>query len=408
MTDNPYPNLGHNPVPGVPDDVTGLTNRINNAAVAVRETNDLLSRLRNSNDDVWRGEAGDAFRSHFDATLAQDLGYAQKSLERAVELLAEWNTALAGFRDQAKALDQEAANAAGELSKAATELQQANANPDLSLAKQQFDDPAAVQAAQNRLNAATARVNAAGVAVDNWMGIQDSIMARARDLETEHGNVAKRVAAELDAAAKDFAPSEPDKSIWDRITDAVEAIGKWIDEHREGIHTALGIVSAVSGLLALCTPPPISGIALGIALVSSAGALALDLTDEQMREDLMSGDLKAWITVTGDAVGVVPGASALGKTAWAGIAGVEDVGRLAGMSSTWSAAAHNPGWVATKLTENTSLGAKLDNSGITDATHKILQATGGATTSGQETAIAFAVLKRTQGAVGSIFGAAFG
>lgn len=408
MTTNPYPNLGFNPVPGVPDDVANLTNRIKTAAEAVRDTNDLLSRLRNSNDEVWRGEAGDAFRSHFDATLAQDLGYAQKSLERAVTLLGEWNTALIGFRDQAKALDQEAATATDELNKAFTELQRANANPDLGLANQQFDDPAALQAAQTRLNTATARVNTAGAAVEHWMGVQDSIRARAHDLETEHGNVAKRIAAELDAAAKDFAPSEPDKSIWDRITDAVEAIGNWIDEHREGIHTALGIVSAVSGLLALCTPPPVSAIALGVALVASTGALALDLTDDQMRQDLMSGDPKAWLTVSGDALGVVPGATAVGKTAWAGITGVENMGRLAGMANTWSAAAHNPGAVARFITERTSIGAKLDSSGITDATRQILQTTGGATKEAEKTAIAYAVLNRANSTVQSVLGLAFG
>ncbi|WP_051133423.1 hypothetical protein [Nocardia paucivorans] len=410
MTTNPYPHLGFNPVPGVPDDVTDLTNRIKTATEAVRDTSDLLFRLRNSNDEVWRGEAGDAFRSHFDATLAQDLGYAQKSLERAVTLLGEWNTALIGFRDQAKALDQEAATAADELDKAILELQRANANPDLGLANQQFDDPAALQAAQNRLNAATARVNTASAAVDHWMGIQDSIRARAHDLETEHGNVAKRIAAELDAAAKDFAPSEPDKSIWERITDAVKAIGDWIDEHREGIHTALGIVSAASGLLALCTPPPISAIALGVALAASAGALTLDLTDDQMRQDLMSLDPKAWLTLSGDALGAVPGVSGLGKTAWAGLTGADEAGRLASMATAWKDAAHDPGLVAKILTDGTRLGAKLDSSGITGATHRILQATGGATAPSDagKTAIAGGVLSRAGSTVLGLLGLAVG
>lgn len=390
MNQNPYPNLGFNPVPGVPDDVVGLTNRIKTAADAVRETNELLSRLRNSNDEVWRGEAGDAFRSHFDTTLAQDLGYAQSSLERAVALLGEWNTNLLGFRDQAKALDQEAATAADELNKAITELRRAHAHPDLGLANQQFDDPAALQAAQNRLNAATARVNTASAAVDNWMGVQDSIIARARDLETEHGNVAKRIASELDAAAKDFAPSEPDKSIWDRITDAVKAIGEWIDEHREGIHAALSTTASVAGLLALVTPPPISAIALGVSLVAGAGALTLDLTDPQMREDLMSGDPKAWLTVGGDALSVIPGASGLVKTGWVGIRGIGEAGehaleagaattRLEGMARTWMNSAHDPGLVANA--QGKLLDAALGNAPgspniIAGTTHRILQAAG--------------------------------
>ncbi|NUS92793.1 MAG: hypothetical protein HOQ36_10330 [Nocardia sp.] len=407
MTDNPYPHLGYNPVPGVPDDVTGLSTRVKTAADAVRETNDLLARLRSSNDEVWRGEAGDAFRSHFDATLAQDLGYAQSSLERAVTVLGEWNTALVGFRDQAKALDQEAAAAAGEVNKAVTEVQQASANPDLGLANQQFDDPAALQAAQNRLNAATARVNAANTALTNWLGVQDSIAARVRDLATEHENVAKRIASELDAAAKDFAPSEPDKSIWDRIKDAIGAIGDWIDEHREGIHTALSTTAAVAGLLALVTPPPVSAIALGVSLAAGAGALALDFTDPEVREGLMSGDPKAWLTVGGDALSVVPGASAVGKAAWVGIRGADDVGRLGGMLNAWTAGAHDPGIVMKALANpiDAGLSAAAQANPALATTYKVLQVADlGGTSPLPSAAPAMAILTRAGSSVYKLAG----
>lgn len=68
----------------------------------------------------------------------------------------------------------------------------------------------------------------------------------------------------------------------------------------------------------MVTPPPVSAITLGVALVAGAGALTLDFTDPQVRKDLMSGDSKAWLTVDGDALSVLPGASGLAKTAWAG------------------------------------------------------------------------------------------
>ncbi|MFI6363962.1 hypothetical protein ACIBG0_14580 [Nocardia sp. NPDC050630] len=100
MSQNPYPYLGFNPVPGAPDDVAGLRGQISTAAEAVKETNQLLNSLRNSNENVWQGEGGDAFRADFDATLAQDLGYAQNSLEKAVGLLAEWHTDLVGFQGE--------------------------------------------------------------------------------------------------------------------------------------------------------------------------------------------------------------------------------------------------------------------------------------------------------------------
>ncbi|NKY61047.1 hypothetical protein [Nocardia flavorosea] len=407
MTDNPYPNLGYNPVPGVPDDVAGLSNRVETAAEAVRETNDLLARLRNSNDEVWRGEAGDAFRSHFDATLAQDLGYTQSSLERAVTVLGEWNTALVGFRDQAKALDQEAGVAAAEVNKAVTEVQNANANPDLGLANQVFDDPAALQAAQTRLNAATARVNAANTALDNWLGTQDSIAARARDLATEHENVAKRIASELDTAAKDFAPSEPDKSIWDKIKDAIGAIGEWIDEHREGIHTALAITASVAGLLALVTPPPVSAIALGVSLAAGAGALALDFTDPEIREGLMSGDMSAWMTVGGDALSVVPGGAALGKAAWAGVRGLDDVSRMEGMLNAWQAGAHDPGIVMKGLAVpvDSALSAAAQSAPAIAPVYKILQVADIAGTSPLPSAApAMAILSRAGSSVANLVG----
>lgn len=407
MTDNPYPHLGYNPVPGVPDDVTGLSNQVKTAAEAVRETNDLLARLRNSNDEVWRGQAGDAFRSHFDATLAQDLGYAQSSLERAVTVLGEWNTALVGFRDQAKALDQEAAVAAGEVNKAVTEVQQASANPDLGLANQQFDDPAALQAAQTRLNAATARVNAANTALNNWLGVQDTIAGRARDLATEHETVAKRIASELDSAAKDFAPSEPDKSIWDRIKDAIGAIGDWIDEHREGIHTALSTTATIAGLLALVTPPPISAIALGVSLAAGAGALALDFTNPEIREGLMSGDPKAWLTVGGDALSVVPGASAAGKAAWVGIKGADDVGRLGGMLNAWTAGAHDPGIVMKGLAMpvDSGLSAAAQANPALATTYKVLQVADlGGTSPLPSAAPAMAILTRAGSSVSKLVG----
>lgn len=256
MSANPYPNLGFNPVPGAPTDVAGLRGQINTSADAVKETNDLLTRLRNSNDNVWKGDAGDAFRSNFDATLAQDLGYAQKSLERAVGLLDQWHTDLVGYQDSAKGLEAEAADAKGQHTQAVAALQRAQANPDLGLANVMFTDQGELQAAQSRLDAATAQVRSASTSVDDWQAKINAILQRARDLESQHDTTARRIAAELDAAAKDFAPSPPDKSIWDRIADAVKAVGKWIDEHRVGVHQALSIIAAVGGLVALVTPPP--------------------------------------------------------------------------------------------------------------------------------------------------------
>ncbi|MEV4128449.1 hypothetical protein [Nocardia sp. NPDC049707] len=306
MSQNPYPYLGFNPVPGAPDDVAGLRGQIDTAAEAVKETNQLLNSLRNSNDNVWQGEGGDAFRAHFDATLAQDLGYAQNSLEKAVGLLAEWHTNLVSFQDTANGLETEAAEAKGQYNSALQTLQQARSNTDLGLGSMTFTDPVELQAAQTRLNAATAQVNAAVAAVNTWEGNVDSIIRRARELESTHDGLARRIASELDAAAKDFAPSAPDKSIWDRITDAVKSLGEWIDKHREVIHQGLSIIAAVGSVIAVCTPPPFDIIGFAVAAAATGGLLALDLSDPEIRQGLANGELDAWKRVGLDSLGIAP------------------------------------------------------------------------------------------------------
>lgn len=390
MSDNPYPNLGFNPVPGAPADVAGLRRQINTSADAVRETNDLLTRLRNSNDNVWKGDAGDAFRANFDATLGQDLGYAQKSLERAIGVLDQWYTDLVGYQDTAKGLEAEAADAKGQHTQAVAAWQTAKSNPDLALANVMFTDQGELQAAQARLDAATAQVRSASTAVDNWQGKIDSILQRARDLETQHDRTARRAATELDAAAKDFAPSPPDKSIWDRIADAVKGVGKWIDEHRAGVHQALSIIAAVGGLVALVTPPPFDIIGFAVAAGATAGLLALDLSDPEIRDGLTNGELDAWKTVGLDSLGLAPVGGAgvgIGKVGWGLLRGGEAVAdgahaaqALGGLEriggTAYNAVTHEPGLVSKAAGWVPGVPKVVEALSLDSATRTVLQATG--------------------------------
>ncbi|MFD4434047.1 hypothetical protein, partial [Nocardia sp. NPDC058497] len=164
---NPYPNLGFNPAPGSAAEVAALGTKVKTAADAVTETNILLYRLRNRNDDVWKGDAGNAFRENFDATLAVDLTYAKNSLERATTVIQTWHGNLVSFQDTAKGLETEAAAARGTHAQAVTALQQAKTNPDLGLANQTFTDSGQLAAAQARLDAATAKLTTAATAVTN-------------------------------------------------------------------------------------------------------------------------------------------------------------------------------------------------------------------------------------------------
>ncbi|MFD3506120.1 hypothetical protein [Nocardia sp. NPDC058666] len=282
--------------------------KVKAAADAVTETNALLNRLRNNNDDVWKGDAGQAFRDNFDATLSQDLGRAQFALQGASDLITTWHADLVGFQDTAKGLETEAAAARAEHGQAVTALQQAKTNPDLGLANQTFTDSAQLAAAQSRLDAASSKLTAAVTAVNNCQTAIDAIIARATSLQTNHTVKARAIATELDAAAN-FSPSEPDKSIWDSIAD-------WFKDNQEAIHDTLAATSAITGLLALVTPPPIS-IAFGaVALASGLGALGMNALNPEVRDAL--GDVadldfnKEALTTLGTTVGtdtlsVLPG-----------------------------------------------------------------------------------------------------
>ncbi|MGY2061813.1 hypothetical protein ACW9HQ_43640, partial [Nocardia gipuzkoensis] len=161
---------------------------------------------------------------------------------------------------------------------------------------------------------------------------------RARELEHNHDTLAKKVAAELDSAAKDFAPSPPKKHWWDTITDAVKAVGDWISNHRELVHNILSTVAAVGGLVAMFTPPPFDIVGMVVAIGASAANVGLDLSDPKIRNDIgdfakgiangdfMHGDfhtqdLKSLATVGLDGIGMAPGYGA--------IQGVRSMGTLA-------------------------------------------------------------------------------
>lgn len=353
MSDNPYPNLGFNPVPGVPDNVESMKTTLDGATHALSETNSQLSRLRDGTDGVWKGQAGDAFRAHFDNTLGTDLKLAQDSLDKAVHLLNDWHGNLVGFKSTAGGLEQEMAAATNSHTQAEASLTRAKANPDLQLVGQTFSAQD-LPAAQQRINTAEAAVTSATTAVNDARGTIDSILKRAHDLEHDCESTAKRFADELKDAAKKLAPHEP--GFWDRMfssfENALKGIGDWITKHQKAIHDTLSTISAVTGFLALVTPPPADAAFAAVAAVAGLGALASDAFNPEVRKavtdvfnDVKDGqwpstkDLGALSTVGLDAMGSLPG---IGPLAKAGNA-LRGADGLADATKIMSAAAKDPG-----------------------------------------------------------------
>jgi cell division septum initiation protein DivIVA len=376
MSDTTYPNLGFNPVPGVPDQVEAMGSKISAAVDSLAQANGLLGRLRDSNDSVWQGEAGDAFRQHFNDTLATDLAHAHTSLDKAVGLVKGWHTDLVSFKDAASKLDQEAADAKRQLQQAQTELEQAQANPNLKLAGQHFDDQAALQRAQSLLDAAESAVRSAGSKAENAQGLLDSIMKRAKELEAEHDKVARRVADELEHATDRLAPHKPGffSQLFSSFTQALGAVGNWIKDHLDVIHSVLSTISAIAGLVALLTPPPIDVIALGVSVAAGAGALAIDIANPEFRNgigQLLQGhfdkqSLGAAMTGVTDMLSVVPGISVAADAVKAGRVTAESASALPKIIDIASAVAHKPGIPAQLISKIPGVGTALEATKLID------------------------------------------
>ena len=334
-----YPNLGFNPVPGVPEDVAGMSAGLSQAVDSMQQSGSLLDQMRNANSGVWQGDAGDAFREHFNTKLATDLTNAHTSLSNAVDVLKNWHGDLIGFKDTAGKLDQEAAEAKQAVSRADDSLKNAQSNPDLQLVGQFFNTQQDLQAAQSRIDAAESAVRDAGNAAQQAHDELDAIMKRAKELASQHESAAKKYAQELEHATKGLAPHKPGffSSLWNDFTKGLSAVGNWIQSHAKLLHTILSSISAVAGLIALVTPPPIDAIAAGVAAVASIGALAMDFANPQFRGamgQLFTGHfnketLGALMTGGLDVLGAIPGFGLLAKGtkgAFAGAKAVDAVG----------------------------------------------------------------------------------
>ncbi|AGL18953.1 WXG100 family type VII secretion target [Actinoplanes sp. N902-109] len=315
MSVTTYPNLGFDPCPGSPESVSAFTQRVSTAAQGMQSANELMNRLRNDGSGVWQGDAGDAFRSHLNATLIDDLNRANQSLNTAVTALQGWGTSLGGFKERAADLESQATEAQQRLTAANDAQRRAAGNPDLGLAGQYFDTPDALADAQRRLDAATMRVRQADDEVAAAQDALEAVRKAARELQDEWDSASGKVAGELRRAAE-FAPHKPGllSRIGHDIADGISAVSDWVSDHLDDIHAVLSTVATVAGLLALVTPPPIDAIALGVSVVAGVGALATSIADPKVRGDLgeiLHGDVKGnWgsvLQVGGDVAGLIPG-----------------------------------------------------------------------------------------------------
>ncbi|MDQ0993393.1 hypothetical protein [Streptomyces sp. V3I7] len=326
MATNPYPNLGWNPVPGIPGEVNALRQKVSSAAVSLRNCHAQLSRL-SGESSYWEGDAAKAFRKAINGDLETYIKNAARSLEKAAAQLGNWDGYLTSNRDLAQKYDNAAAEKKSAVASAKERHAQAEHHPDLKLAGQQFSSQEEADVATERLRAAERSLNEATVALNLANNEYNDVIRKAEVLETAHADDAETVAESLDDATDKLAPQEPgwlSKAV-DAIWDGLKATGKFLLDHA-------GTIGAIAGLLALF-PTPLTPLFAGIAVVASAASMSKNLADAKFRSDLLGGGsgmdtFSAWASVAGDTVGMIPGGKALGLAAKEVTEGVSMAGRM--------------------------------------------------------------------------------
>ncbi|EDY57732.1 MULTISPECIES: putative T7SS-secreted protein [Streptomyces] len=311
MADNPFPSLGWNPVPGIPEQVTSLYRKVKSAADTLNNCHRQIEYLLGASSS-WHGDAASAFRDTLDGDLKTAMMNAGHSLDKAAVALGKWEGDLTSHRELAKKYDDAARENKADADKARTRYDQAAGNPDLKLAGREYPSQAEADAATERLRTAERELNEATTHLNNANTAYNDVIAKAKELEGTHTDAAETVARSLDEADDKLAPKEPgwfDKAL-SAIGEGLKAVGEFLVEHA-------GTIGAIAGLLALL-PTPLAPVFLGIAVAASAVSMAKNLASEDFRDSLMGEyGLKegafAWASMVGDGLGMVPGVGALAR-----------------------------------------------------------------------------------------------
>lgn len=303
-----YPTLGFDPAPGTVANVESAANNLQRVAQRMGTAHDSLTKI-GRDDGLWNGEAADAFRGTV-GDLPKYLDQAHRSLGDAAKSLTQWSHDLAS-------LQQKAHNHEAEAATVQRRVRQAESNPDLHLANQQFPDQASLQHAQQRLDLAQSELNTAN---DELKQIRD----QAQRLLHQHDDLARQIQDVLSRATSEV-PAGPD--LLERLEHALNELGKeasdvagkawnWIQGHSDDINKVgdvLSTVGTVMSVVAVATSwiPGVDAVTAGAAIGINAAALGAHALAKA------GGAKTSWGTIGMDAVGAIPGGKAVaaGKNA---------------------------------------------------------------------------------------------
>ncbi|GLW50951.1 hypothetical protein Stsp02_66120 [Streptomyces sp. NBRC 14336] len=306
-----YPALGFVPCPGdqtVAEDVAATVRRTAKALVEICHV------LHGTGVGDWKGKAAEAFREKFDDEFRPRMDEARDSFNAAATALEDWASYMERKQRDAVRLEAEAAAVDEQLDKArekSEKLKKAEGARDGDAKDDDHED----------------KVKAAGKSVSAKEEELEELRRQGRGMARAYRQYGKEIAERLQKAM-DIAPNEP--GLWDKLGDAIADLGKaiadlpgkvgevlsdigeWIKSHADWITVAASVI----GVIAIFCPV-LAPLAIGLSAVAFlAHAASYGMSGLFPPTGANIGN---WLTLGGDALGMIPGVGAAKAGVMAGL-----------------------------------------------------------------------------------------
>ncbi|GAA1237842.1 hypothetical protein GCM10009676_22910 [Prauserella halophila] len=332
MSAEPYPSIGYDPARGNVATLENLASELKSTSDYAREAREALNSIK-ANQDIWTGGASQKFAENIE-DLPGYLDDADWAMNHAGKALKAWSDRLTDLKQHASRIEENLREALDKEQQALAAAQHAN-QAQVQAASQFSDAPADQGAAEAATRANKAAASAAATV--------EELRRNAEQLKNSWEDASRECAKKL----REAGDRAPDEGFW-------EGIGEFFEGALSTIGDIAGIVSAIAGVLSFI--PGINAIAAPVALVSGAIALGAHAADMAVKGNF--DDPNAWISLAGDAIGLVPGV----KAAKAGLDTVGEAASLSGKMAKFSTGAASEMYEASEIV--TKITSKIP--GLTD------------------------------------------